>query len=146
NHNNVFRILETQPHLITISAIGNDMLDVDPPANPTQADVNKTVAEILDARQNLQETLSVLTSQIPSADIVLNSLYDNLAYNCSTGNSTSFHRAWLPIVDRILRDLAWGQARRVTINEMAAEFAHEDQVGGCTGFEGKICHDIFGLD
>jgi hypothetical protein len=143
NHNNVFRMLETQPHLITISAIGNDMLDVDPPASPTPADVNRAVAEILDARQNLQESLSVLTSQIPGADIVLNSLYDNLAYNCSTGNSTSFHRAWLPIVDQILRDLAWGQARRVSIAEVGAEFAHEDQQGACLGYEGKICRNAF---
>ena len=146
NHNNVFRIVEAQPQLITISAIGNDMLDVDPPANPTQAQVNKAVAEILDARQNLQEVISVLTSQVPGADIVLNSLYDNLAYNCSTSNSTDFHRAWLPIVDEILRDLAWGQTRRVSINEVAAEFAHEDQQGACTGFEAKICRDVFGLD
>jgi hypothetical protein len=101
------------------------------------------VAEILDARQNLQEVLSTLTSQVPGADIVLNSLYDNLAYNCSTGNSTDFHRAWLPIVHEILRDLAWGQARRVSINEVAAEFAHEDQLGACTGFEGKICRVPF---
>jgi lysophospholipase L1-like esterase len=146
NLNNVFQVIPLQPQLITISAIGNDLLDVDPPANPTQAQVNKAVAEILDARQNLQEVLSVLTSQVPQADIVLNTLYDNLAYNCSTGNSTDFHRAWLPIVDAILRDLAWGQTRRASANEVAAEFAHEDQQGGCTGFEGEICRDIFGLD
>ncbi|HEV8337396.1 MAG TPA: GDSL-type esterase/lipase family protein [Candidatus Polarisedimenticolia bacterium] len=146
NMNNVFRAIEAQPQLITISAIGNDLLDVDPPANPTQAQINRAVAEVLDARQNLQEILSVLSSQVPGADIVLNSLYDNLAYNCSTGNSSDFHRAWLPIVDRILRDLAWGQSRRVSIAEAAAEFAHEDQQGGCSGFEGKICRDIFHLD
>ena len=146
NLNNVFRIIERQPQLITISAIGNDMLDVDPPSNPTQAQVNKAVAEILDAKQNLQEVLSVLTSQVPGADIILNSLYDNLADNCSTGNSSDFHRAWLPIVDEILRDLAWGQTRRVSINEVAAEFAHEDLLGACTGFEGEICHDFFHFD
>ncbi|HEU5180437.1 MAG TPA: GDSL-type esterase/lipase family protein, partial [Candidatus Polarisedimenticolia bacterium] len=147
DHNNVFRIFETQPKLITISSIGNDMLSVDPAsATPTQAEVNRALAEILDSRQNLQEILSSLTSQVPGADIVLNSLYDNEADHCSTSNPSLFHRTWLPIVDRILRDLAWGQTRRVTINEMAAEFAHEDQLGACTGFEGKICHDIFGLD
>jgi len=146
NLNNVFRVIEIQPQLITISAIGNDLLDVDPPANPTQAQVNRAVAEILDARQNLQEILSALTSRVPGADIVLNTLYDNLAYKCSTGNTTDFHRAWLPIVDQVLRDLAWGQTRRASINEVAAEFAHEDQQGGCTGFEGKICRDIFNLD
>ncbi|HMC82947.1 MAG TPA: GDSL-type esterase/lipase family protein [Candidatus Polarisedimenticolia bacterium] len=146
NLNNVFRVIEIQPQLITISAIGNDLLDVDPPANPTQAQVNRAVAEILDARQNLQEILSALTSRVPGADIVLNTLYDNLAYKCSTGNTTDFHRAWLPIVDQVLRDLAWGQTRRASIKEVAAEFAHEDQQGGCTGFEGKICRDIFNLD
>jgi lysophospholipase L1-like esterase len=143
NMNNVFRVIEAQPQLITISAIGNDVKNVDPPANPTPAQVNKAVAEILDSRQNLQEILSVLTSQVPGSDIVLNSLYDNLAYNCSTGNSTDFHRAWLPIVNRILRDLAWGQTRRASINEVAAEFAHEDLQGGCTGFEGEICRNFF---
>jgi len=146
NMNNVFDIVVAQPQLITISAIGNDLLDVDPPANPTPGQVNSAIAEVLDARQNLQEILSVLTSQVPGADIVLNSLYDNLAYNCSTGNSTPFHRAWMPIVDQILRDLAWGQTRRASINEVAAEFAHEDQQGGCAGFEAKICRDLFGLD
>jgi len=49
-------------------------------------------------------------------------------------------------VDAILRELAWGQSRRASINEVAAEFAHEDQMGGCTGFDAKICRDLFGLD
>ncbi len=146
NLNNVFRVIEAQPQLITLSMIGNDLLDVDPAGTPTQAQINTAVAEILDSRQNLQEALSVMTSQVPGADIVLNSLYDNQAYNCTTGNPSIFHRTWLPIVDRILRDLAWGQTRRVSVNEVAAEFAHEDQQGGCTGFTGEICRDLFGLD
>ena len=144
--NNVFRIVELQPELVTISMIGNDLLDVDPAGTPTQDQVNRAVAEVLDARQNLQEALSTLTSQIPGADIVLNSLYDNLAYNCYTGNSSQFHRTWLPIVNRILRDLAWGQARRASVLEAANEFAQEDQSGACTGFDGMICRDIFALD
>ena len=146
DQNNVFRVFEIQPDLITISAIGNDLLDVDPPANPTPAQVNHAIAKILDARQNLQEVLSSLTSQVPGADIVLNSLYDNEAYNCATGNPTPFHRTWVPIMDRLLRDLAWGQTRRAAINEVAADFAHEDQQGGCTGFTNQICRDLFGLD
>jgi SdrD B-like protein/GDSL-like lipase/acylhydrolase family protein len=146
NLNNVFRVVEAQPQLITLSMIGNDLLDVDPTGTPTPAQVNKAVAEILDSRQNLQEALSVMTNRIPGADIVLNSLYDNLAYSCSTGGTSPFHQTWLPIVDRILRDLAWGQTRRVSINEVAAEFAHEDQTGACGGFENKICRDIFHLD
>ncbi len=144
--NNVFRVIEIQPDLIALSMIGNDLLGVDAGNSPTQEETNKAVAEVLDARQNLQEALSVFASEIPGADIVLNTLYDNEAYNCATGNSSDFHRVWIPIVDRILRDLAWGQARRMTINEVAAEFAHEDQIGGCTGFTGMICRDFFGLD
>jgi lysophospholipase L1-like esterase len=146
NLNNIYRVIEAQPRLVTISAVGNDLLNVDPPASPSPEQVNRAVAEIVDARQNLQEVLSVLASNVPGADVVLNTLYDNLAYNCSTGNTTLFHRGWLPIVDRILRDLAWGQTRRVSINEVAAEFSHEDQQGACKGFEGRICRDVFQLD
>jgi hypothetical protein len=135
DNNNVFRVmgLVPAPSLITISMIGNDLRDVDPAGTPTQAQVNTAVDEILDSRQNLQEVLGAFTSQIPGADISLNTLYDNLAYNCYSGDSTAFHRQWLPIVNRILRDLAWGQARRASINEVAAEFAHEDQNVVCTG-------------
>jgi len=144
--NNVFRVIEIQPELISISIIGNDLLDVDPGSGPTQAEINRAVAEVLDARQNLQEELSVLVSAVPGADIVLNTLYDNEAYNCYTGSPSDFHRTWIPIVSRILRDVAWGQTRRVSNAEVAAEFAHEDQLGACTGFDGLICRDIFGLD
>lgn len=146
--NNVFRVLELNPppRLVTLSMIGNDMLGVEPPANPTPAQRNKAVAEILDARQNLQEALSNLVSGLPGADLALNTLYDNLAWNCLTGDTTPFHREWLPLVNRILRDLAWGQTRRISINEAAAEFAHEDQSGACTGFTSLICRDIFQTD
>ncbi|HEX4825161.1 MAG TPA: SGNH/GDSL hydrolase family protein [Candidatus Polarisedimenticolaceae bacterium] len=148
DNNNVFRVMAMvpPPSLITISMIGNDLRDVDPSGTPTQAQINKAVDEILDSRENLQEVLSAFTSQIPGADISLNTLYDNLAYNCYSGDSTAFHRAWLPIVNRILRDLAWGQARRASVNEVAAEFAHEDQNVQCTGFDGMICRDAFNLD
>lgn len=144
--NNVFRVIEIQPELISISIIGNDLLDVDPGADPEQSDINRAVEEVLDARQNLQETLAALVSEIPGADIVLNTLYDNEAYNCYTGSPSDFHRTWIPVVSRILRDVAWGQARRVSNAEVAAEFAHEDQLGGCTGFDGLICRDWFGVD
>jgi len=53
NLNNVFRVIEAQPQLITISMIGNDLLDVDPGASPTPQQINRAVAEILDSRQNL---------------------------------------------------------------------------------------------
>jgi lysophospholipase L1-like esterase len=144
--NNVFRMLQLKPQLITLSMIGNDLLDAEPPANPTQDEVNRAVAEILDSRRNLQEAISILLSGIPDVDITVNTLYDNLAYNCYASGTDPFHRAWLPIVDRILRDLAWGQVRRVGINEIATEFAHEDQAGECTGFDAQICRDVFQTD
>lgn len=144
--NNVFRLLELQPELVTISMIGNDLLDVDEGSNPSQAQVNTAVTEVLDARQNLQEVMSTLLAELPSLDIALNTLYDNEAYNCYSGAPGNFHRTWIPIVNRILRDLAWGQARRAAINEVAAEFAQEDQLAQCTGFDGMICRDLFQLD
>jgi lysophospholipase L1-like esterase len=138
--NNVFRVmaLAPPPGLITISMIGNDLRDVDV-ADPMQAQVNRAIEEILDSRQNLQEVLSVLTTQIPGADLSINTLYDNLAYDCYSADSSPFHRQWLPIINRILRDLAWGQTRRASVNEVAAEFAHEDQNVACTGFDAMIC-------
>jgi lysophospholipase L1-like esterase len=139
--NNVFRViaLSPAPKLITLSMIGNDLRGVDPPASPTQDQINRAVEEILDSRQNLQEALSTLTSKIPGADLAVNTLYDNLAYNCYSGDSSSFHRQWLPIVNGILRELAWGQTRRASVNEVAAEFAHEDQNVQCSGFDQMIC-------
>ncbi|MGD8376049.1 MAG: GDSL-type esterase/lipase family protein [Acidobacteriota bacterium] len=144
--NNVFRAVELQPHLITISLIGNDLLDVEPPADASQYEIDRAAAEILDARRNLQEAVSVMVSQIPAADITINTLYDNLAYRCYTAPSEPFHRIWIPIINQILRDLAWGQVRRAGINEVAAEFGHEDLAGGCTGFSQMICRDIFQTD
>ena len=131
------------PDLVTLSLIGNDLLGVEPAGPLNQGDINLLARELQDARQNLQEALSALTSSLPDADVVLNTLYDNEADQCST---TGLHRTWIPILDRILRDLAWGQARRASINEVAAEFAHEDQLGACTGFAGMICQGFLGLD
>jgi lysophospholipase L1-like esterase len=139
--NNVFAMIGVQPQLITLSMIGNDMLDVDPGDGGTQADVNRAVSEVLDARQNLQEALSAMVSEVPGADILLNTLYDNEASDCDPSN---FHQSWIPIVDRILRDLAWGQTRRISIVEVAADFAQFDQAPQCTGFTGMIC--LFFLD
>ena len=82
---------------------------------------------MLDSRRNLQEAVSALISEVPQADVALNTLYDNLAYNVYASPTSTFHRQWLPIVDRIVRDLAWGQTRRASINEVAAEFGHDDQ-------------------
>ncbi len=139
--NNVFAMIDVQPQLITLSMIGNDLLDVDPGDGGTQADVNRAVAEVLDARQNLQEALSALVSEVPGAHILLNTLYDNEASEC---NPSNFHQTWIPIVARILRDLAWGQTRRISIVEVAADFAQFDQAPQCTGFTDMIC--LFFLD
>jgi lysophospholipase L1-like esterase len=139
NLNNVFSVIGIQPEMISISMIGNDLLDVDRD-NPTQAETNTAVAEILDARQNLQEVLSSMLSEIPDVDVTLNTLYDNLSFDCYGGTATSaFHREWIPIIGQLLRDLAWGQVRPVTINEVAAEFVAEDQNGACAGFDQQIC-------
>lgn len=138
--NNVFRVIDAQSRLVTISIIGNDLLNAEPGANPTPAEINSAVAEILDSRRNLQEILSSLVAGIPGATIELNTLYDNLADRCTTSNSDPFHREWVPLVDHLLRELAWGQARRVTNAEVFLEFAHEDLLNGCTGFTGQICH------
>lgn len=144
--NNVFRIIEAQPELISISMIGNDMLGVDPPDGAPQAEIDRAATELLDARQNLQEALSALTSEVSGADLTLNTLYDNAAYRCYTASTSVFHRQWFPIMNQILRDLAWGQTRRGSVNEIAVEFSHEDQSGTCTGFDNLICRDFFGLD
>ncbi len=138
--NNVFRVIEAQSDLVTISIIGNDLLNNEPSANPTQDEINTAAAEMIDSRANLQEILSALVSEIPGADIELNTLYDNLAWNCSSGDSEPFHVQWLPVMNRMLRDVAWGQVRRVTNAEVFAEFAHEDLADGCTGYEDQICH------
>lgn len=141
--NNVFRVIDAQSRLVTISIVGNDLLNAEPGANPTPAETNRAVAEILDSRRNLQEILSSLVAGIPGATIELNTLYDNLADRCATSNSDPFHREWVPLVNHLLRELAWGQARRVTSAEVFLEFAHEDLLNGCTGFTGQICRGLF---
>jgi hypothetical protein len=110
--------------------------------DPTQEEINRFAAELVDSRQNLQEAVSSLVSEIPGASVELNTLYDNLADDC---DSSTAHNEWLPILNRMLRDLAWGQARRVTNAEVYAEFAHEDLLGGCTGFQGEICQLLDGI-
>lgn len=143
NLNNVFRVIEANPQFVTISMIGNDLLNDEPDDDPpTQAQINRFVNELLDSRQNLQEVVAALVSELPGAAIELNTLYDNLAYQC---NSSTAHNEWLPILNQILRDLAWGQARRVTNAEIYAEFAHEDLAGGCNGFRDEICLFLDGI-
>lgn len=138
--NNVFGVLRAKPQFVTISIIGNDLLNDEPSANPTQAEINRFASELIDSRQNLQEIVSSLVAGLPGADVALNTLYDNLAYNCAT---SATHRQWLPMVHHVLREVAWGQARRVTSAEVYADFAHQDLNGGCTGFTDMICNFLF---
>jgi hypothetical protein len=49
----------------------------------------------------------------------------------------------LPVIDRMLRELAWGQVRRVSINEVAVEFSRENLDGSCTGYDQMICTSFF---
>lgn len=144
--NNVFRVIEIQPELVTISMLGNDLLGVEPDADPSQEEINRAVAEMLDSRQNLQEAISALLTEIPGADVALNTVYDNRAWDCYNTPTRDFNRTWLPIAMRILRDLAWGQPRRVSVIEIWPEFSHEDQAGNCTGFDRMICRDLFQTD
>ncbi len=61
--NNVFRVIEVQSKLVTISMVGNDLLDDEPASDPpTQAETNRFAAALIDSRQNLQEALSALIS------------------------------------------------------------------------------------
>ena len=149
--NNVFRMIrpnagEDPPDLITLSMIGNDLLNVDLEGIPSQSEINRAVEEILDARRNLQEVFSALVSELPETDIGVNTLYDNLAYNCPSIATSPFHREWVPIMDQLLRDLAWGQIRPVAVYEVAADFGQEGLGGLCGGFEGLVCRDLFGFD
>ncbi|MDQ7007117.1 MAG: GDSL-type esterase/lipase family protein [Acidobacteriota bacterium] len=143
--NNVFRVIEEGAQLVTISIIGNDLLNNEPGANPTQEEINIAAAEMIDSRANLQEILSALVSELPQADVELNTLYDNLAWSCPGGDSQPFHIEWLPILNQMLRDVAWGQTRRVTNAEVFLEYSHEDLQAGCNGFQNQICH-ILGDD
>ncbi|MDX1389094.1 MAG: GDSL-type esterase/lipase family protein, partial [Acidobacteriota bacterium] len=145
--NNVFWVFDNLPNLVTISMVGNDLLDAEPGgSNPSQAEINRVAAELIDSRQNLQEAISSMLTRVPDLDVALNSLYDNLAWRCGPGDVTDLHREWIPILDQILREVAWGQIRRASINEVAAEFARLDQNVVCLGFDGLICRDTFQLD
>ncbi len=135
--NNVFGVLRARPQLVTISIIGNDLLGTEPPTNPTQDQLNRFVAELIDSRTNIQEIVSSLVAGLPGADVELNTLYDNKAYACATNQN---HQQFLALINFVLRDIAWGQARRVTSAEIYPEFAHQDLSGACTGFQNLICN------
>jgi lysophospholipase L1-like esterase len=119
--------------LVSISIGGNDYLNDD-------GNTALTAANLVGARQNLQEILSTLESELPASDVVLNTVYDN------KGGGNAFHNTWGPIWDQALRDVAWGQVRRVCIAEIFPDYAHLDPgTNTVLGEKGLIC-SFFGLD
>lgn len=131
---NIFDAILASPDLVTVSIGGNDYLADD-------GNEALTALNLVNARQNLQEILSTLLTEIPSADVVLNTVYDN-----EDGND-AFHNRWAPIWNQMLRDVASGQNRPVAIAEIWPEFNHADPATGVKlGHQGLICHDLFGAD
>lgn len=135
-------VVAANPDLVTISIGGNDFLNTEPgsagqnyPFQP--ADLQASLQELIHTRRTVQEILSTLVSQLPNADVDINTVYDNLASSC---NTTDFHAAMPPLWNQMLRHLAWGQVRPVNVAEVAPEFAHEDIARvACCGEQGRIC-------
>jgi len=131
---NVLDAVAEAPDVITISIGGNDFLDVD--GNAPQSAL--ALARI---RQNLQEILSGLQGQLPDAELVLNTYYDN------EEGVNAFHNTWGPVFNQLLRDVALCQTRPVAVAEVFPEYAHLDEgLGQIVGTLGLICLDLFGLD
>jgi len=119
--------------LVSISIGGNDYLNND-------GNEALTAANLVAARQNLQEILSTLVSQLPNGETILNTVYDN------EGGANAFHNRWGPIWNQMLRDVAFGQRRPVGIAEVWPDYDHQDPATGANlGQKGLIC-DFFGFD
>ena len=129
----IFDAINAAPQLVSISIGGNDFLADD-------GDKVKTAANLVAARQNLQELLSTLATELPDADVVLNTVYDN------AGGKDAFHDEWGPIWNQALRDLAWGQRRRVAIAEIWPDYEHTDPATGNKLGEDQLICSAFGLD
>ena len=129
----VFDAINAGANLVSISIGGNDFLNDD-------GNTVATAANIVAARQNLQEILSTLETGLPSADVVLNTVYDN------KGGSNAFHNLWAPIWDETLRDAAWGQMQRVEIAEIWPDYDHLDPVSSVHYGEKNLICSFFGLD
>lgn len=129
----IFDAIAANAQLVTISIGGNDFLadDGDPVA---------TAANLVSARKNLQELLSTLESELPDADIILNTVFDN------EGGNDAFHNQWGPIFNQALRDVAWGQRRRVAIAEIWPDYEHLDPWSGQVVGEDDLICQFFGLD
>lgn len=129
----IFDVINAGAQLVTLSICGNDFLADD-------GDASKTAANLVAARQNLQEILSGLGSELPGCDVIVNTIYDN------EEGDDAFHNTWGPIWNQMIRDVAWGQMRRVAIAEIAPDYAHLDPATGLElGEDNLICH-FLGLD
>ncbi len=131
--NDIFRAIDRGSALVSISIGGNDFLGPDGGGDPALA------AALVDARRNIQEILSTLQTELPFADIEINTVYD------PEEGDNALYNTWVPIWNQVLRETAWGQVRRVTIAEAYRDFAH-DTGGTIFGEPGLVCNDIFGLD
>lgn len=136
-------VVAAQPGLVTMSIGGNDFLDTEPATAAAMtwpyaaADLQRSFSQLVRTRRNIQEILSVLTTQIPDADVEINTVYDNLAGGCSTPD---FHAAAPPMWNQMLRHAAWGQLRPAQVAEVAPEYAHQDVLrASCCGATGMIC-------
>lgn len=129
----IFDAINAGAGLVSISIGGNDFLNDD-------GNTALTAANLVAARQNVQEILSTLESALPSADVVLNTVYDN------KGGGDSFHNLWAPIWDEALRDSAWGQERRVQIAEIWPDYDHLDPFNSQHYGEKNLICIAFGLD
>ncbi len=178
DENDIYYAVQTQPQLITLSIIGNNFLDNQPGGvDPTSRSVrmkscyepgpcgndtrsweeviSDSLEVLLMARQDLQEILSTLISKT-NADIILNTLYENEAGDDNTFclgslcQVTDLHKELLPVVNKVLREVAWGQERVVRVAEVHPDYHHqptvsyEDAQGGhydvpCVGFPDIIC-------
>lgn len=130
--NDVFYTVDRRPGVVSISIGGNDFLNND-------GNDASIAAALVVARKNLQETASSLVRQLPFATVELNTVYDNLE------GADAQHNLWVPIWDQVLREVTWGQAKRVTVAEIWPEYAH-DEDGQVLGEPGLICNDFLGLD
>jgi len=142
--NTVLDAIDSGADLVTISIGGNDFLDVDPGGQDPGGGQNAVVLEACAARAlnamraNIQEALSGLVAGLPRADVEINSIYDNTGSSCS---GTDFHNRWAPLGNELLRNVAWGQARRVTVAEVWPDYAHMNVQGtDCCGFQDLICN------
>ena len=132
-YNDIFHAVDEGAGLVSISIGGNDFLGPDGDGDAALA------AALVTARKNLQEAVSNLVSELPASDVVINTVYDNLQ------GDDPVHNLWVPIWDQVLREVAWGQERRVTVAEIWPEYAH-DEGGQVLGERDLICDDLFGLD